>query len=753
MAKTPPKTNNTGRVSPTAAKWLGKDRVCVECGDVKSISEKTFAISKKHMGGWHTTCRVCQAHEVSVKGEIDAKGVRSVTGEPEAIPAGVAAQTSPTRTLPPSQQESLATEDMIEDMYLEYLKPRPDVDKLKEIVDELSKRVRELPDEESFRLFVEIVKPLVAGWMEPGPIHDDIISGLMSNHRRRLVIATRYSAKSTLTAIWIAWRIFREPLIKIMVISRGSKLAARMLRTVRQVFIANCPMLENLKPTDECLDNAEQFQVPAAVKVVTGGATLTSLGVTSNLPGFRSDLTVCDDIEGPQEDTPEKVEDLHELLNELHMINPKGEKIMLGTYQSEFSLYAKLADLEDREGNSIWENHRACMFDEDDIGIHSRWPAMFSDADAEDWRGAVTTRAWRLHAMLIADPSILNERPLKIGQFITVNWPTDVGDFPETCEPGGSPLADLRSWSAPKGDVWRGPGDFGGRAVQYQRTIASVDPASGLAGRDAIGFSVVSVTAAGQAVIRHLEGIRGPDKIGNIRRCAQLIIRFNTDHIVVEELADGLFGETLENQLLLMGSHMKVEKVTTGGQQKGRRIIETLAPPMANGRIIMLQDVSQSDHGGEFANQLVRITYDGRTGKAKDHDDIVDALAHAIKTCRGDLVSDIASNRASAAADRVDNWRGLGLRFGGLGLSEHDEGLAGRAVSLGDPATSGLSMGERLVEEDAVLVQYEERLAVLLESYKTLARQRASAEQLMLVRKKIDNTQQVVNDLKELDVI
>jgi hypothetical protein len=512
-------------------------------------------------------------------------------------------------------------------------------------------------------------------------------------------------------------------------------------------------MMAHLVPTDECLDNAEQFQVPQSTKVTTGGATLTSLGIGSNLPGFRADLTVGDDVEGPQEDTPEKVEDLQEVLNELHMINPKGEKVMLGTYQSEFSIYAKLADIEDREGTPVWENHRACMFEEDDIGIHSRWPAMFSDEDAVDWRSSVTTRAWRLHALLIADPSILNERPLKIGQFITVHWPTDVMQFPETCNPGGDPLSLLKTWGAPKGDLWRGPGEFGGRQQPYTRVITAIDPASGLAGRDAIGLAVIGITPAGQAVIRHLEGVRGPDKIGNIRRCAQLIIRFNTDHIIVEELADGLFGETLENQLLLMGSHMKVEKVTTGGQQKGRRIIETLAPPMANGRVIMLEDVSQSDDGGEFANQLVRITYDGRTGKAKDHDDIVDALSHAIWSARGDLVSDIATNRAASAADRVDRWRGISLRFGGLGVPDMDEGLAGRAVTLGDPATGGLSMGERLVEEDEVLVAYETKVEVLAEQYKTLARQQASPEQLMLVKRRLDNAMAVVKDLKELDVI
>jgi hypothetical protein len=108
------------------------------------------------------------------------------------------------------------------------------------------------------------------------------------------------------------------------------------------------------------------------------------------------------------------------------MINPRGEKVMLGTYQSEFSIYAKLADLEDENGVKTWEEHRACMFQEDRIDgklhIHSRWQDMFSDADGLDWRRSVTSRAWKLHAMLVADPSILHEKPLKIGDLPVLTW-------------------------------------------------------------------------------------------------------------------------------------------------------------------------------------------------------------------------------------------------------------------------------------------------------------------------------------------
>jgi hypothetical protein len=574
---------------------------------------------------------------------------------------------------------------------------------------QLLEKVHALHDQgkllESFELFIECVKPIIAGWKEPGVIHNDIKAGLMSTHRRRLIIATRYSAKSTLTAIYVAWRISLDPLIKILVVSRGSKLAARMLRTVRRVMIANCPMLWHLEPTDDCLDNAEQFQCPQALKVVTGGVTLTSVGLTSNLPGLRSDLTIGDDVEGTQDDTPEKVADLEEVLNELHMINPRGEKIMLGTYQSEFSIYAKLADLEAADGSPIWETHKALMFNETEQDgkpyIESRWSDMFSDADGMDWRKSVTARAWRLHAMLIADPSILHERPLKIGDLPVLEWDPKANHWPLRMERTGNQLDTLPRWSAPKGDVWNEAVQSGPDVAPLTETILAVDPASGLAGRDAIGVAVLGITQGGVGVIRHLEGVRSHDKSISRRRVAEIGRDFAATRCIVEELENGLFGETLEGEFVHVGYPLSVEKVTTGGQQKGRRIIESLGPPMGAGRLVICSSIVTTDHGGEFVNQLVRISYDGRTGKAKDHDDIVDALAHGVASAKGSLISDVADAVTYARAAHLDRWARVPLRYGGLGAQEPED--------FPDTVTMGPSIAESLIEEDEVLIALGER--------------------------------------------
>ena len=731
VANAPPRT--TRKLNAEARAELGVDRTCEECGDTKEVGEHTFTPYNKGFRGWKTVCKVCEASARSGKAKVSENSV---------VNAADAAD-NPT---------------LIAEMYYHHVTITGDKQRLDSVVKELGGRVRRLysegKKEESLRLFVDIVKPLIANWVEPGAIHDDIINGLLSTHPSRLIIATRYSAKSTLTAIYVAWRIFLDPMIKVMVISSRAKLADRMLRTVRRVFIENCPMLVHLVPTDECLDNAEQFQVPATLSVTTGGATLTSLGITSHLPGFRADLTIGDDVESPQHDTPEKVEELEEMLNELHMINPLGEKIMLGTYQSEFSIYAKLADRSDAEGVPTWELHRACMFEEDVLDgqkvIHSRWPGMFTDKDAQDWRSAVTERAWRLHAMLVADAKLLNERPLKISHLIVYNQPPGLNEFPLKIEHGGVVRSDLNRWSAPKGDEWYGPRIVGDERSKFVQTIVGIDPASGLAGRDAIGLAVLSITPSGYGVIRHLEGVRGPDKLGNIKRAASLIAHFNATNVVVEELADGLFGETLEGQLMLVNYPMMVDKVTTGGALKGRRIIETLSPPMSAGRLIILEHVARSDHGGDFVNQLVRCSWDGRTGRAKDHDDIVDALAHAVKAAKGSLVSDIAENVAEHFIAKMDHWRGLPLKYGGLGGDGGEPHWKSRRISMGADLDD-TPMAERLLEEDKVLVQLETRLLRLQEVVQTDLRMGRQPEQRM--KNQIMALKGQIDELRSLQVL
>lgn len=738
MARKPPKTQR--KINPVARAEIGQPRECDTCGDTKEVNNKNYTMLNKGLRGWHTTCRVCQALNISEKGAF-------------------AEQRTAKDFIPESMDE---TDDKINEMYL-LAETHRNPGRCAELANGLREEVTRLHDAgddlASFRLFVRVIKPMVAGWKTPGAIHDDIIDGLLSTHRRRLIIATRYSAKSTITSMYVAWRIMLDPLLKVMVVSRGAKLATRMLRTVRRVFIQNCPMLQHLEPSEDCLDNAEQFQTPQSQSVVTGGATLSCFGISSDLPGYRSDLTIGDDVEGPSDDTPEKVGDLIEKLNELHMINPTGEKIMLGTYQSEYSVYAQLADLTGDNDAPVWEHHRACMFEEekDGKGIRSRWPEMFSDKDGQDWRRSVTARGWRLHAMLIADPSILHERPLKISDFLLVSHDAKALSFPVDVERGGDVDEQCPTWGAPKGDKWK-RGKPADRKADYVQTIAAIDPASGLAGRDAIGVAILSILPSGLGVIRHLEGVRGVDKQANMRRCAQILKDYQASHLVIEETIEGFFGETLENELIALGYPMTVEKVTSGGLKKGQRIIEALAPPMGAGRLVMLESVAYSDHGGDFVNQMTKVSYDGRTGAARDHDDIVDALAHAVAKCKGSLISDRAELMADFASERLERLRYVPLRNGGLGGCDYDfrnphGGMGTHGIpepGIG-PGNGGMSMGELLIEEDEVLTKMVARRDHLQHTIRDDITHGRQVDGGMVTRVKAMTRQ--INEMKEAQVL
>lgn len=689
------------KMSATARSWLGKQKQCVECGEGKTVALSTYALLNADPTGWHSVCRACQ------------------TAGPAASPQDGVADVTPIAETMDSEDE------LINEMY--YLgQTGRDPDRLAEIVAELSRRVREAKtDEESFFTFMRAIQPLIAGWREPGAIHGDILKGLLHGDLRTLIIATRFSAKSTLTSIYVAWVIFRDPLIKILVISRGSKLAARMLRTVRRVYIENCPMLWHLRPTEHCLDNAEQYQAPQAIDVATGGITLTSVGVTSNLPGLRSDLTIGDDVEGPQEDTPEKVTDLMEMLNELHMINPKGRKIMLGTFQSEFSMYAQYADQVDEEGTAVWDMHRACMFQEEGKYIYSRWPEMFSDAQALDWRRSVTARAWRLHAMLIADPNALRDRPLKIRDLPIVALPPLAGSAPLRYQLYETERKDLPTWGAPRGDVWSEakPGEA---YAPYAATVVAVDPASGLAGRDAIGVTVLSVTASGFGIIRAIEGVRAPSKAEAVARVAEITRAYRATMLVVEELADGFFGSTLEGILALSGYPMAVEQVTSGGVSKGRRIIETLSPVMSTGRLMICEEIVPTDNCAEFVTQMVQIAWDRTSANSKGSaDDIVDSLAHAVGRVKPMLTGQIEDNLAGVYAERLADLATVPLRDGGL-----KEADAATITTRYGTTVQGVpqSYAQALQEEDLHTTRARARCDAWRDEIETLLRRGVEAD-------------------------
>src|SRR5690348_9674515 len=131
----PPKA--TRKLSAEARAEIGVPRTCTECGDTKEVSEHTYAPYNKGFRGWHTVCRVCQALAKS--------------GKPATV------------IVPPRLDD--ADDVLISEMYFHHLTLTGDKARLDVVVKELGNRVRNLYEkdpEASLRLFIQIVKPLIA---------------------------------------------------------------------------------------------------------------------------------------------------------------------------------------------------------------------------------------------------------------------------------------------------------------------------------------------------------------------------------------------------------------------------------------------------------------------------------------------------------------------------------------------------------------------------------------------------------------
>ncbi|MEQ9487428.1 MAG: phage terminase large subunit [Alphaproteobacteria bacterium] len=661
--------NATGatKVSPTAQAYLGQPYECDTCGEVKPLGHETFSPLNKSKTGWHTTCRSCQGGAARNKpkpnNEIRNKPGK---GKPVLVP--------PFTAHPYRETEAFVTEvsEAVSELTRLSEQNRPDLARKAELLSAIKAAtlMRADPaggglmtDERvAFWTFVHaVIRPLLPGWREPGVIHDDIVSGLLSKERDILILASRGSAKSTYTAFYALWRLWRDPVNEtILVVSQGESHARDMLRMVRG-FIEWSPVLEDLRPEDEDPDNASSFVVGPASGKLGMSVSFRSIGITGQITGKRARLIILDDVETPKHDTADSIDKLQDQISEAHNVlvpDPYSRVVVLGTPQSEMSLYGRLVE----EGS--WDEHRACLFDSDILDgkevFHSRWPDRFSAADIESRKRKMSTRLFALHWRIDLTQAATNERPIKIASLPVVDIEPGSMSAPIVIRGGGDVLQGLPKGHAEEGDNWHGVSEASQDCKPYVQTVAAVDPAGGLVGKgDAIGLSIVSSTAGGRVIIRRAIGVRAHSTGAAIQECARIIVEHKANRILVEQEKDGLFASQLAGETARRGYPIKVDPVTTGKQRKGRRIIETLAPAFASGRVLVCRGVlTDPEHGVDFVNQLTGVKYDGRGLK---NDDIVDALSYAVAAFQDILSVDEASMVAGARFN-VEELKRLPLR-------------------------------------------------------------------------------------------
>lgn len=177
----------------------------------------------------------------------------------------------------------------------------------------------------------------------PSWVQLDMADWLQNGPSRRIVIGYRGLAKTTITEIYVLWRLFRNKDIKIVLISKAASHARNSLKAIR-AMIDSVPFLRKLVPVVRVGYRDSSEAVDVGDCQIIKDPSLAAFGIEGQITGTRPDLIIADDIETKQNTiTAANRQTLKEGQEEMeNIVNVGADIVMLGTYHHTDTLYHKL---------------------------------------------------------------------------------------------------------------------------------------------------------------------------------------------------------------------------------------------------------------------------------------------------------------------------------------------------------------------------------------------------------------------------
>lgn len=244
--------------------------------------------------------------------------------------------------------------------------------------------------EDSLLTFIRLVAP----HRILGAVHEDIISWWDRQDRKshQLVLLPRDHMKSALVAYRAAWRITKNPAIRILYVSSTSKLAGKQLKMIKDILSSKIYQRywpDMLLP-DEALREKwteVEFSVDHPKRTDEGvrDATAMVAGLTTSVTGLHCDICILDDVvvheNAYTDDGREKVRMQYSLLASIE--GTEAEEWVVGTRYHPDDLYSSMIemteDMIDKAGNietseSIYEIFERKVEDKGDGTGEYLWP-------------------------------------------------------------------------------------------------------------------------------------------------------------------------------------------------------------------------------------------------------------------------------------------------------------------------------------------------------------------------------------------
>lgn len=534
------------------------------------------------------------------------------------------------------------------------------------------------PIKDDFRNFLFLVWQHL-GLPDPTPAQYEIASFLQAGlskpreagaGRRDILMGFRGVGKSYITAAFVLWLLYRDPVNEKVLVVSASSVKAREFVSQAKTIMMTMPLLARLRPRQDQRDMSDRFDVNGAS--ISQSPSVKAAGITGQITGSRATRIIADDIEIPDNSkTEDGRENLMRNTSEFEaIILPGGDVIFLGTPQTEESIYIRKIKeqgydcfcwparfpKEDkresyiikREGGEVVDilapTLKAQLDGNAKLAGRATDPHRFDDEELIR-RESKGRAFFALQYMLDTSLSDAERYPLKAYDLIVFNVNTNKA--PITIQWGRHSDAKNILKGIPNygftGDYCLGPLFTDTEWRPYEASILFVDPSG--RGKDETAWAILKVLNGTFFVVK-VDGFAG-DPATAMEMIAKDAKAHSVNEIVVEpNFAGGVWVNAFQpilGRTWVGGCTVRESEWAKG--QKEARIIDTIEPVMTAHRLVFDEAVASDE---KLMYQLTHIT---RDRGALKHDDRLDAVAGAIAEFERVLMQDQAQ-QAKAMRDQ-----------------------------------------------------------------------------------------------------
>lgn len=526
---------------------------------------------------------------------------------------------------------------------------------------------------EDFRIFLYILW-LGIGLPEPTEIQYDIANALQKPKSDRVIImGFRGVAKSFITCAFAVWSLWRDPQVKVEVISASKDRADANAIFIKRI-INVLPFLHHLKAKAGQRDTQNLFDVGPATADIS--PSVKSVGITGQITGSRADILIADDVEIPNNSGTQTQRDrLNEAVKEFDAIlKPNGSIIYLGTPQNEMSVYNELQQrgytatiwtvmypesISEREvyGDRL-ATYIAKRFDEDP----EQWkgkptdPSRFNEEEIYKRRLSYGKAGFALQFMLNTNLSDIEKYPLKVSDLIVSNLDMQESSLKWSWSNERSLRINDLPCVALKGDFFYEALSRSNETMEYTGTVMAIDPSG--RGKDESAYAIIKYLN-GYLYLMKVGGFKDGYSDNTLTKLANLAKIYQVNNVVIEgNYGDGMFTKLITP--IFNKIHPVAIEEVKNYSQKEARIIDTLEPVMMSHKLIVHEQVIRDDYivyeQDPKYSLIYQMTRLSRDRGSLAHDDRLDSVSMAVRYWLDVMDRDVEVGINEMLEEKLEEW-------------------------------------------------------------------------------------------------